>query len=144
MICSPRWLLLAIWTPLKTKLSTGGCLTTSEFVCTTEQRDRSREKLEKAIDLAYTTCNCAVRHAHLIMWLAHCLLAADCEDCLLNLVFSETALSNQRFHDPSDGDFGDLHYGATTLLAEVKKDSTRHLLEERARQYPKTVSAKTS
>ena len=55
MICSPRWLLLAIWTPLKTKLSTGGGLTTSEFVCTTEQRDRSREKLEKAIDLAYTT-----------------------------------------------------------------------------------------
>ena len=54
MICSPRWLLLAIWTPLKTKLSTGGCLTTSEFVCTTEQRDRSREKLEKAIDIAYT------------------------------------------------------------------------------------------
>ena len=50
----------------------------------------------------------------------------------------------ERFLDPSDGDFGDLHYGATTLLAEVKKDSTRHLLEERARQYPKTVSAKTS
>ena len=74
MICSPRWLLLAIWTPLKTKLSTGGGLTTSEFVCTTEQRDRSREKLEKAIDLAYTTLMhvqlCS--HAHLIMWLAHC------------------------------------------------------------------------
>ena len=44
MISSPRWLLLVIWTPLKTKLSTGGCLTTSEYVCTTEQRDRSREK----------------------------------------------------------------------------------------------------
>ena len=76
MICSPRWLLLAIWTPLKTKLSTGGGLTTSEFVCTTEQRDRSREKLEKAIDLAYTTLMhvqlCS--HAHLIMWLAHCTL----------------------------------------------------------------------
>ena len=77
--------LLAIWTPLKTKLSTGGGLTTSEFVCTTEQRDRSREKLEKAIDLAYTTLMhvqlCS--HAHLIMWLAHCTLckqqlAADC------------------------------------------------------------------
>ena len=60
-------------------------LTTSEFVCTTEQRDRSREKLEKAIDLAYTTLMhvqlCS--HAHLIMWLAHCTLckqqlAADC------------------------------------------------------------------
>ena len=47
VICSPRWLLLAIWTPLKTKLSTGGCLTTSEFVCTTEQRDRSREKVRE-------------------------------------------------------------------------------------------------
>ena len=44
MICSPQWLLLAIWTPLKTKLSTGGCLTTSEFVSTTEQRDWSKEK----------------------------------------------------------------------------------------------------
>ena len=32
---------------LKTKLSTGGCLTTSEFVCTTEQRDRSREKAQE-------------------------------------------------------------------------------------------------
>ena len=28
---------------MKTRLSTGGCLTTSEFVFTTEQRDRSRE-----------------------------------------------------------------------------------------------------
>ena len=71
MICSPRWLLLAIWTPLKTKLSTGGCLTTSEFVCTTEQRDRSREKAREGhrSSLHYVQL-CS--HAHLIMWLAHC------------------------------------------------------------------------
>ena len=30
-ICSPRWSFLAIWTSLKTKLSTAGCLTTSTF-----------------------------------------------------------------------------------------------------------------
>ena len=37
------------------KLSTGGCLTTSEFVCTTEQHDRSREKAREGHYLAYTT-----------------------------------------------------------------------------------------
>ena len=67
MICSPRWLLLAIWTPLKTKLSTGGCLTTSEFICTTEQCAGPEKKLEKAIDLAYTTLVQLCSHAHLIM-----------------------------------------------------------------------------
>ena len=34
-------------TPLKTKLFTAGCLTTSKFVCTTEQRGRSGEKARK-------------------------------------------------------------------------------------------------
>ena len=60
MICSSRWLLLAIWTPLKTKLSTGGCLTTSEFVCTTEQRDRSREKGHRS-SLHYTHARAIVK-----------------------------------------------------------------------------------
>ena len=69
--CSPRWLLLAIWTPLKRKLSTGGCLTTSSFVCTTEQRDSSRKKAREGhrSSLHYVQL-CS--HAHLIMWLAHC------------------------------------------------------------------------
>ena len=59
-----RWLLLAIWTPLKTKLSTGGCLRTSEFVCTTEQRDRSREKAReghRSASLHYTHARAIVQ-----------------------------------------------------------------------------------
>ena len=52
VICLPWWLFSAIWTLLKTKLSTAGCLTDSEFVCTTKQRGRSREKLLKA----YSSC----------------------------------------------------------------------------------------
>ena len=62
---------MAVAGDLKTKLSTGGCLTTSEFVCTTEQRDRSREKAREGhrSSLHYVQL-CS--HAHLIMWLARC------------------------------------------------------------------------
>ena len=59
-------MLLAIWTPLRTKLSTAGCLTTSEFVCTIKQRGRPREKLVKAY--SYHTHVQFCSHAQLIMW----------------------------------------------------------------------------
>ena len=67
--------LLAVWTPLKTKLSRlpYNC----EFVCTTEQRNRSREKAREghrsSATLHSCTCNCAVTPS-LILWLAHCIL----------------------------------------------------------------------
>ena len=53
-------------TPLKTKLFTAaGCLTTNKFLCTTEQRGRSGEKAEKAIDLAYTLAYTTLVHVQL-------------------------------------------------------------------------------
>ena len=52
--------LLTSWTPLKTKLSIGGCLTTSEFICVTEQRGRSGEKAREGLQLVTLACNCAV------------------------------------------------------------------------------------
>ena len=42
----------------------------------------------------------------------------------------------EKYLDPPDNDFAELHYGSTTLMAEVKKESTQHLLE--------VVSAKSS
>ena len=73
-------------------------LTTSEFVCTTEQRDRSIEKkFEKAIDLAYTTLMhvqlCC--HAQLIMWLAHCILCKQqLISCRLQLAYMHVQCSS--------------------------------------------------
>ena len=49
----PQWLL---WTPLKTKLSTAGCFTTSEFVCITEQCDSYEENAREGrpLQLSYS------------------------------------------------------------------------------------------
>ena len=49
-----------------------------------------------------------------------------------------------KYLDLPDSDFADLHYGSMTPTAEVKKESTQHLLEERTRQYHKAVAAKSS
>lgn len=50
------------------------------------------------------------------------------------------------FLEPPDPDFPDLHYGTTTMSAEIKKDrSQQHLLDNRLRDnLQKTVTAKSS
>ncbi|XP_019852891.1 PREDICTED: mesoderm induction early response protein 1 [Amphimedon queenslandica] len=49
------------------------------------------------------------------------------------------------FLEPPDPDFPDLHYGTTTMAAEIKKDRSQHLLDSRLRDnLQKTVTAKSS
>lgn len=56
--------------------------------------------------------------------------------CLLRSDYMEKCL------DPAEGDLTDIHYASTTLTAEVKRESTHHLLGDQLKQmHQKTVSA---
>ena len=72
VVCLPRLLFPAIWTPLKTKQFTADCLTASEFLCTTKQLGKSSKILSKAYSpslsslelLCITYKDTPITHAH--------------------------------------------------------------------------------
>ena len=67
------------------------------------------------------------------------LLCAETSHCVPRSDLMEKCL------DPAEGDLNDIHYASTTLTAEVKKESTHHLLGDQLKQmHQKTVSASSS